>query len=98
MKGVLAGSILLAAATVAAAPLPSPDRAFVNGRVWTGDPARPWATALAVGGDKLIAVGSDADISRLVTKRTEVVDLKGRFVAPGIGKRLGPSEIDPSIC
>jgi predicted amidohydrolase YtcJ len=83
MKGVLAGTILLAAATVAAAPLPSPDRAFVNGRLWTGDPARPWATALAVGGDKLIAVGSDADIRRLVTKRTDVVDLKGRFVAPG---------------
>src|SRR5688500_9793404 len=71
---------LLAAASAHAAP---PDRIFFNGRIWTGDPARPRATALAVQGDVLAAVGSDAEVRSLAGARTRVVDLKGRFVAPG---------------
>ena len=79
MKCVLAGSILFLALAVTAPA----DRVFLNGRIWTGDPARPWATALAVRGEKLIAVGSDAEARALVGKGTAVVDLQGRFVAPG---------------
>jgi predicted amidohydrolase YtcJ len=59
------------------------DRVFVNGRVWTGDDARPWAEALAVRGPLLLAVGTTAQVKALAEKKTDVVDLKGRFVAPG---------------
>jgi predicted amidohydrolase YtcJ len=91
MNRVLAALVAwlaLGAAAGSGARLPSvppnvPDRVFLNGRVWTGDPARPRATALAVRGDVLTAVGSDRDIRPLAGTRTEVVDLKGRFVAPG---------------
>jgi predicted amidohydrolase YtcJ len=80
---LVASLTLVAAAGAAAPPAPVPDRIFLNGRVWTGDTARPWATALAVKGDLLIAVGTDADVRPLIRKRTEVIDLKGRFVSPG---------------
>jgi predicted amidohydrolase YtcJ len=62
---------------------PPADRVFVGGRVWTGEPARPWAEALAVRGRSLIAVGGNAAIRLLAGKGTDVVDLRGRFVAPG---------------
>src|SRR5688572_7146169 len=90
MNRVLAALVLTGAFAAAGlgAQLPSPesnvaDRMFLNGRIWTGDPARPWATAMAVQGDALIAVGSDGDVRPLARERTEVIDLKGRFVAPG---------------
>lgn len=61
------------------------DRIFVNGRIWTGDSARPRAEALAVRGTTILAVGSTTEIRRLAEKATEVVDLKGRFLGPGFG-------------
>ena len=61
------------------------DRIFVNGRIWTGDAARPRAEALAVRGTTIQAVGSTREIRKLAEKATEVVDLKGRFLAPGFG-------------
>ncbi len=57
--------------------------AIVNARVWTGDPRRPWADALAVRGDRLAAVGGSAEIRKLAGQGTRVIDARGRFVAPG---------------
>lgn len=62
---------------------PVPDRIFVNGVIWTGDDAKPRAQALAVADDKLVAVGSDAEVRALARADTAVIDLKGRFVTPG---------------
>ena len=59
------------------------DRIFINGRVWTGDPGRPRAEALAVRNAKILAVGSTSEIRGLAEKGTEVVDLQGRFACPG---------------
>jgi hypothetical protein len=56
---------------------------FVNAVVWTGEPARPRAEALAVRGDRLAAVGTNAEARALVGPQTEVVDLGGRRVYPG---------------
>jgi predicted amidohydrolase YtcJ len=56
---------------------------FVNGLVWTGDAARPRVEALAIAGDRISAVGSSEAIRRLAGRATSVVDLKGRFLAPG---------------
>jgi predicted amidohydrolase YtcJ len=61
------------------------DRVFLNGRVWTGDAARPRAEALAVRGTTILAVGSTSEVKRLAEKGTEVVDLEGRFLCPGFG-------------
>ncbi len=55
---------------------------IVNGRVWTGDPAQPWAEAIAIDGDRIAAVGSTADI-RARTGRAREIDARGGLVAPG---------------
>ncbi len=59
------------------------DRIFVNGKIWTGDDAHPKAEALAVSGDKILAVGSTKEIRALAGPDTAVVDLKGRLLVPG---------------
>ena len=59
------------------------DRIFVNGKIWTADESRPLAQALAVRGDGLMAVGSDAEVKALAGPETVVVDLAGRLVVPG---------------
>lgn len=56
---------------------------LINGRVWTGDPQNPIAQALAVSEDKIVAVGTDADILKLSNGKVPVVDLLGKLVLPG---------------
>lgn len=62
---------------------PPPDRILLNGLVWTGDSARPAATALAIRGDSIVAVGFDAEIEALAGESTRVENLGGRRVVPG---------------
>ena len=70
--------------TVACGPdAPPPDRILLNGLVWTGDSARPAATALAIRGDSIIAVGYDAEIEALAGETTRIENLGGRRVVPG---------------
>ena len=52
-------------------------------RVWTGNPEQPWATAVAVAGERILAVGAEGDLARLRGPATRVLHLPGRFVAPG---------------
>ncbi len=54
-----------------------------NARIWTGDSARPYAQALAVRGERLIAVGANAAADAHRGTRTRVIDAGGRFVTPG---------------
>lgn len=56
--------------------------ALVNGRVWTGNPSQRDAEAVAIAGDRIVAVGTTADI-RAQAGGAEVVDLGGRFLVPG---------------
>lgn len=65
-------------------PAPAPSLIFHHGKVFTADPAKPWAQALAVSGGSLTAVGSDAEVLALAGSSTSVVDLQGRTVTPGI--------------
>ena len=65
------------------AALDRADRIVVNARVWTGDDAHPQAEALALRGDRLLAVGATAEIRALAGPATEVIDAKGRRVVPG---------------
>lgn len=62
----------------------SADLALVDARVRTLDPERPWATAVAVAGGVIAAVGSDAEIRELAGPATEVIDLHGAAVVPGL--------------
>ncbi len=55
-----------------------------NGKVVTVDRAFSIRSAVAVGGGKILAVGTDREILRLRGKATEVVDLGGKMVLPGL--------------
>jgi predicted amidohydrolase YtcJ len=60
------------------------DLVLVNGRVWTGNGAQPWAEAVAIRGGKILRVGSERDV-RDLTKAggTETIDLNGGLALPG---------------
>src|SRR6187549_2474686 len=55
-----------------------------NARVWTADPQRPWAEAVAIGGERILAVGSTQEIERLAGPATRRVDARGSTVTPGL--------------
>ncbi|MEU2394044.1 amidohydrolase [Streptomyces sp. NPDC007369] len=60
------------------------DLVLRNARIHTGDPGRPAATALAVRGGRITAVGDDADVAPHIGPRTRVVDALGRRTVPGL--------------
>jgi len=59
------------------------DLILTNGRVWTGDAARPWAQEVAVRGDRILLVGDNGAAAAHRTAHTRTVDLGGRLVTPG---------------
>ncbi len=79
-------SARLDAPTPASAPA---DLVLRNGRVVTVDAARPEAQAVAIAGDRIVAVGSDEEVGKLVGPKTEVVDLGGRLAIPGFVEAHG---------
>jgi predicted amidohydrolase YtcJ len=80
--GLLTMSCLASAiASPAAAP---PTLLFVHGRIYTLNSAAPWAEAVAVRGNRIIAVGTDADVMKLKAGATRVVDLQGQLATPGL--------------
>ncbi len=69
--------LLLASAAYAA------DAIYINGNVITVDPSKPYAEAFAVTNGRFSAVGTTAEMRRLATPATKIVDLKGMTVTPG---------------
>jgi predicted amidohydrolase YtcJ len=72
---------------VNAAPSPYADTVIINGKVITADADRPEdvsiAEALAIRGERIIAVGSNDEIQALIADWTEVIDARGNTVTPG---------------
>lgn len=56
---------------------------IINARVHTMDPAKPTAEAIAVHGNRIVAVGSAAEIRKLTGPGTKVIDARGQLVLPG---------------
>ncbi|MDE3127158.1 MAG: hypothetical protein KGL38_04080, partial [Gemmatimonadota bacterium] len=52
-------------------------RLVVNARIATGDARRPWADAAALAGDRVVAVGSSAEIRKLAPADAVVEDARG---------------------
>jgi len=82
-------ALSLGQATQAADNKPKADVIFVHGNVYTGVPAdTPFSSilreeAIAVRGDRILAVGKTLDIEKMRGGETQVVDLGGHFVMPG---------------
>ncbi len=56
---------------------------ITNARIWTGNSVQPYAEAMAVSGDTVMAIGSVREIMKLRSTGTEITDLEGKFVTPG---------------
>lgn len=78
---LIASSLLPAAAQPAAQS--AADLVLTNGRIFTGDPARPWAEAVAIKGERIAALGSATEI-RAQAPTSKTIDLGGRLLIPGI--------------
>ncbi|HKM48961.1 MAG TPA: amidohydrolase [Terriglobales bacterium] len=60
------------------------ERILFNAKVFTGVPEHPYADAVALRGDKIVAVGSLAEVLPATNKNAERVDLQGKFLLPGL--------------
>lgn len=79
-------SIPIAAALVSLAcgvAVAGPQTVWYGGQVFTADPARPWAQAIAVADGQIVAVGSDAEVLGQAPPGATRVSLAGRLVIPG---------------
>lgn len=87
-KSTLFVAIALALLAACSQPAPSKtdtkaDLLLLNGVFFTADSLHPSATAVAVAGDRILAVGTDAEMRRYATDKTEIIDLQGAFTMPG---------------
>lgn len=79
------------------------DLILTEGKVLTVDPAFHVAQAVAVRGDRILAVGGNEEIRALADERTERIDLRGRTLMPGLidchahMDREGLKEVYPSL-
>jgi predicted amidohydrolase YtcJ len=64
--------------------VPPANLLLLHGRIYTSNPAKPWAEAVAIAGDKILAVGSDQELAPYRTSKTMVIDLAGRMALPGL--------------
>ncbi len=85
------------------------DIILTNGKIFTSDSKQLYAQALAIRGNKILAVGTNASIKKLSFKKTKHIDLKGNTVVPGfndahdhlgwyapVGLRYNYTEMNPN--
>jgi predicted amidohydrolase YtcJ len=61
----------------------SADTILINGKVYTVDAKQSWTQAVAIRGEKIVAVGDDTEIEKLRGPQTKVIDAGGKLVLPG---------------
>jgi len=83
MKRALLVAVLAVLPAVARAQSGAPDLIIHHAKVFTPDAAHRFAEAVAVKGNRIVAVGTNADITALADDKTKRVDAGGRVVIPG---------------
>jgi predicted amidohydrolase YtcJ len=61
-----------------------PETVFINGNIYTMNERQPHAEAIAVKGNRIVFVGSNADAKKYQTADARTVDLAGKTVVPGL--------------
>jgi predicted amidohydrolase YtcJ len=79
----LVGCVLWLLVSVQAQSKPSADMIITNAKVWTVDKSLPAAEAVAVVRDRIVAVGSNAEIELWRGPRTRVIDAQYKLLIPG---------------
>ncbi|HET6933960.1 MAG TPA: amidohydrolase family protein, partial [Candidatus Angelobacter sp.] len=75
--------VLLFCAAALGQAKPAADLIITNARIWTVDKGRPQAEAMAILGERIVAVGSAADVDTWHGPQTKVVDAQGKLLLPG---------------
>jgi predicted amidohydrolase YtcJ len=87
VSAAIVSAFLLSASSIAQTPQAASSSLgltiYRNGRIYTNDPASPWAEAILVRGEEILAVGDDDEVTGLADKGARVVDLEKHFVMPG---------------
>ncbi len=83
MKGWWMAMLLVVLSGCGGAPDPA-DLVLLGGRILTMDASRPAAEALAVRGDRIVAVGDEREVRRFIGPSTHVMDLDGGVATPGL--------------
>jgi predicted amidohydrolase YtcJ len=79
-------TMVVSTRTGASARQPAPETAdlvLTNGKVVTVEDGAPNAQAVAIRGDRILAVGSNADIKTHIGPKTQVIDARGQLIIPG---------------
>lgn len=84
MKPLLTLALGAGLACTALPGLAAVDLILHNAKVYTAAPGQPLQQAVAVDGEKIVAVGSDQAVLRLKTAGTQVIDLGGKVLMPGM--------------
>jgi len=82
-RSICIGLLTVFAAACSESQPVSASLAIKGARVWTGDPAQPWAEAVAARGEDIIAVGTTAEIDELIGDKTQVIEANGGMLVPG---------------
>jgi predicted amidohydrolase YtcJ len=90
-KRILIASVVLATAALAGLASPAgqqpasvaADMVLLNGKIVTVETSQPQVEALAIGGSRIAALGTSAEMKRFIGPKTHVIDLAGRLVIPG---------------
>lgn len=97
-KLIISLSAIIMITSVSHSQIQKADLVIINGKVLTIDKDNPVAQAIAIKGEKIIAVGNTAEISLLIEKCcTKVIDAEGKLVIPGFNDahvHFGPLDPD----
>jgi predicted amidohydrolase YtcJ len=94
IRAVFALSVALFCGAAAATPQP-PDLILLNGKVFTSDAKQLHAEALAILGDRIIAIGTTKQVEAFADPATRRIDLGGRTVIPGINDAHAHLDVIP---
>ncbi|MCG8581225.1 MAG: amidohydrolase [Bacteroidales bacterium] len=84
VSSIAAMLVLLVAVACNIKPKEVADAIYTNGKIYTVDASNEWAQAVAIKNGKFIKVGSTEDVKAFKGNKTKIVDLKGKFIMPGI--------------
>ena len=82
---IMAAAFTLTSGQAAAADVA--DRVLRGGKVYTLNSEAPWAEAVAIHGDRIVYVGDDTGVAAFTGPATDVVELGGRLVLPGLDRK-----------
>jgi predicted amidohydrolase YtcJ len=83
-RTLTAALLSLSASALGAEPAAPADLIVVAGRIWTGDPARPWAEAIAARSGAVAALGTRDEVLRLRGPATRIIEAADGLATPGL--------------